>query len=231
MVLVSELLTDIRDMLDEPAAAQWTDDMLGRWINQGARDLARSTRHLKGSKTVAVTANDGEYDLTSDVISVEHAYWTATGDTRRIPLIPRHWEGMDQVWGQYQNQTSSYPNWFTVVGFSPTAMLKLYPTPTVNGSLFLMVSQLHTPIAIPVVGAATADVPALWYDAISDYVEYKALRRDRDQRWSEALQSYNEKRDALMNNVDFLAVNREVVPTPGGYYQDAWLVSMDPYGY
>lgn len=229
MVLVSALLTDIRDMLDEPAAAQWTDDMLGRWINQGARDLARSTRHLKGSKTIAVTGGDGEYSLTEDVIAVEHCYWTADGDTRKIPLHPKHWEGMDQVWGAWQNQESSNPVYFTVVGMSPTAIIKLYPTPSGDGDLFLMVSQLHTEIAIPVVGGATADVPRLWYDAITDYVEYKALRRDRDQRWSEALDAYNQKRDALMNNVDFLAVNREVVPTPSGHYMDAWLVSMDPF--
>lgn len=229
MVLVSELLTSVRDMLDEPTAAQWTDDMLGRWINEGARDLARSTRHLKGPKTIAVTGGDGEYNLDSDVISVEHAYWTADGDDRRIPLEPRHWEGMDQVWGAWQNRESSNPTYFTVVGQSPTAIIKLYPTPSGDGDLFLMVSKLWTPIAIPVVGGATADVPALWYDAISDYVEYKALRRDRDTRFGEALEAYNMKRDALINNVDFLAVNRQVVPTPSGHYVDEWLVSMDPW--
>lgn len=231
MVLVSELLTSIRDMVDEPTAAQWTDDMFGRWINEGARDLARSTRHLKGSKTVAVTGGDSEYTLTADVVAVEHVYWTATGDDRRIPLIPKHWEGMDQVWGSWQNRESSNPVYFTVVGMSPAAMIKLYPTPADGGSLFLMVSQLWTPIAIPVVPAATADVPAIWYDAIVDYVEYKGLRRDRDPRFTEALDMYTQKRDALMNNPDFLAVNREVVPTPSGQYVDAWLVEMDPYGY
>lgn len=231
MVTVSTLITQIRDNLDEPVAAQWDDNQLGRWLNEGARDLARSTRHLKGRFTIAVTGGDGEYNLDATVLAVEHAYWTATGDTRIMPLYPKHWEGMDQVWGSWQNQQSSNPMFYTVVGMSPTAMIKLYPTPEGDGDLLVMCSILHTEIAIPIVGAATADVPAAWYDAINDYVEYKALRRDRDQRWSESFDMYTQKRDALMNNVDFLAQNREVVPTPGGSYIDSWLVSMDPYDY
>lgn len=231
MVTVSTLLTLIRDRLDEPTAAQWTDDMLGRWINEGAKDLARSTRYLKGEATVAVTAGTGRYNLAATTIAVEHAYWTPTGDTRKMPLEPAHWESMDAVWGQWQNMTSAYPNFYTTMGFSPQAIIQIYPIPDVNGTLTLIVSKLWTEIAIPVVGAATADVPELWYDAITDYVEMMALRRDRDPRWQESQAMYTAKRDGLIQNADFLTQNREVVPAPGTAtgYLPQWLV--DPYYY
>jgi len=229
MVTASEMLTQVRDMLDEPTAAQWTDDMLARWINEAGRDLARSTRHLKGNATIPVVAGTSEYALPGTTIAVEHAYY-APGDGRQIPLLPRHYEGMDQVWGQWQNQQSYMPTWYTVIGFSPAAVIKLYPTPDSAASLSLIVSKIPAELTIPVVPAETVDAPALWYDAFVDYVEYKALRRDRDPRWQEALEAYNAKRDGLMHNPDFLATNREIVPTPQGTYIDAWLIEPDwPY--
>jgi hypothetical protein len=231
MVLVSELLTLVRDTLDESSASQWTDAMLVRWLNEAGRDLARSTRHLKGNETVVIADGTSEYPLGAHVIAVEHAYYLpGGGDDRSIPLNPRHYEGMDQVWGQWQNQESTYPQWYTVVGMSPAAILKLYPVPSAAANVTLLVSKLPTAMADnPVVPGATADVPALWYDALADYCEYKALRRDRDQRWQEAFELYGQKRDALIHNVDFLAQNREVVPTPTAGYMDAWLVEQDYY--
>lgn len=226
MPTASELITQVRDMLDEPSAGQWTDDMLARWINEATRDLARSTRYMKGSETVPVVAGTSEYLLATYVIAVEHAYYLP-GDGRSIPLMPRHYEGMDAVWGQWQNQQSSYPQWFTVIGYSPQATLKLYPEPADAANLTLIVSRIPAELTVPVVPAEDADVPNVWYDAVVDYVEYKALRRDRDQRWQEALDAYNSKRDALMNNPDFLAINREMQPTPHGSYMPNWLVDPD----
>lgn len=229
MVLVSDLITQVRDILDEAVAGQWTDAMLVRWMNEGARDLGRSTRHLKGKVVQAVTGGTGEYPLAATVVAVEHAYWTPTGDTLLTPLVPKHYESMDEIWGSWQNRESSNPSCYTTMGMTPAAIVQLWPIPEGNGNLTMIVSRLHTEMATaPVVPAATADVPALWYDAINDWCEYRALRRDRDPRSMEALETYNTKRDALTQNTDFLAENREVVPVPEiGGYLPMWLVAPD----
>lgn len=231
MPTATELLTQVRDMLDEPTAAQWTDDMLTRWINEAGRDLARATRHLKDSEDVVVTGGVSEYVLPNHIIAVEHCYFLpGNGDERQIPLMARHWEGMDQVWGSWQNRETSYPVFFTVIGYSPSATLKLYPTPAEDADLKLITARIPGELSIPSVGGETADLPEIWYDAAVSYCEMKGLRRDRDERWQEAYQMYQEKRDGLTHNPDFLAVNREVVPTPGGQYMDRWLVEFDGYG-
>lgn len=222
MPTAGELVTQIRDMLDEPTAAQWTDDMLVRWINEAARDLGRATRYLKATDTIPLIAGTSEYALPTNLIAVEHAYYRP-GDGRDIPLTPRHYEGMDQVWGQWQNQQSYMPNWFTVIGFSPSAVIKLYPAPNdSNAELSILYCRVPDELSIPFDSSEDADVPHVWYDAIVDYVESKALRRDRDPRWQEAYQLYVEKRDGFIHNPDYLAENREIIPTPNGYMPE-WL--------
>lgn len=227
MPTVNQLLTEIRDSLAEPIAAQWQDPMLVRWINEAGRDLARATRHLKDTATITTTANVSEYDVPDNVIAIEHAYYSPDG-ARQRPLTARHYEGMDAVWGEWQNQARSEPEFFTTMGYSPNLKIKLYPAPA-SGSktVTLIVSRTPAEIAFaPIVPSATADVPAHWYDALVLYVEAKALRRDRDPRWSEARQLYTEVRDNLVNNPDYLAVNREVVPSASGYLP-RWLTEFD----
>lgn len=227
MTTVEQLLTEIRDALNEDTAIAWPDTMLVRAINEANRDLARSTRHYKDTATIETLANVGEYDVPAEIISIEHLYFD-TGDGRKIPLDARHYESMDAVWGQWQNRASTYPEFFTTVGYSPNLKIVLYPTPTAVGELSLITSRLPVELATaPVDPTETADVPTAWYDAIVDYVEAKALRRDRDPRWQEARQLYVEKRDNLINNPDYLGVNREMVPVPGVGYLPGWLTEFD----
>ena len=107
-------------------------------------------------------------------------------------------------------------------------VVKLFPAPSTSATLSLVVSRLAAAIAIPWNPSTVVETPTAWYDALVDYVEAKALRRDRDPRWQEARQLYVEKRDNLINNPDYLAVNREMLPSPrGGGYMDAWLVEYE----
>ena len=131
-----------------------------------------------------------------------------------MPLIARHYEQMDQIWGERQDNAGAYPNWFTTRGYAPSLKLRLYPVPS-NSTHNARLLTAIIPTDMPLSGSDTTavDVPPAWVDLIADYAEMKALRRDRDPHWQEAFASYGAKLDALINSNDYLAIN-QIVPVP-----------------
>lgn len=228
MPTVTVLIAEVRDLLDEVIAVHWSDTQLRKWLNEANRDLARATRHLKDTVTIATVAGTYSYAVPSTVLAIELAWYRDVAGNRHIPLVARHLESMDDVRG-YQWDLKGTPQFFATQGFSPNLTLVVHPTPTVTGdSLVLHVARLPTAIDITGAGdASNVDTPTAWYDALADYCEFKALRRDRDPRWQEAYKLYQEKRDALINNPDYLAVNRELVADPVAGYLPRWLVAFD----
>lgn len=230
MPTVTELLLQVRGNLDEAVAAQWSNSALKRWINEGNRDIARATKHFKDKLAVSTIASQSEYTLAANVLSVEHA-WYDDG-SRYMPMTPRQMEGMDQVWGADQNSRTGYPAFFTTWGFAPAITLKVFPAPVLSSkNIRLLISRLPAEITINdnPVDASVVETVSNWYDALVDYCEYRALRKDRDPRWQEAYQFYETKRDGLINNPDYITANREVVADPMAGYLPAWLTSGDGY--
>lgn len=224
MTTGTQIIQEVRDMLNEPTAAQWDDAMLRRWINEAGRDLARVTRHIRRVTSVPLLAGNNSTTLATDVIAVEEAWWIETGNDQYTQLEASHLEEMMRYAGNRPEQ-DGHPYFFTTMGSQPTVSLTIYPIPVLDGTLRLFEIIIPTPIAED--GSDDDDViniPAAWYDTLSDYVEYKALRRDRDPRFQEALQSYQEKRDALVVSPDYITANRNIVPNPAtGTWQPTWL--------
>lgn len=211
---IANVLIRTREMLDETTAARWTDVSLRAWLNDGLNDVARETQALKDIATFNTVASTAEYTLAANILAVEFVYFV-TSDGRYVPLDPIAFEGADQVWGQYQNQTSYQPTVFTVWGFPPALKIRLYPVPSAVNQISMRVSRLATQIDTTGAGDASAiDFPDGWIDTLVDYCEHRALRSDRDPRWQEAAASYREKRDSL-KMVDYLDVNRTIINDPG----------------
>lgn len=224
--LVSEVISRIRDMLDEEqvTGGQWSQDQLRRWINDGMRDMARVTRHIRDRATLTMVANQAEYTVPDNVLEIELAYYLP-GDGQYIALQPRQFESMDLIWGTQQNQSGGWPMLYTVWGYSPTLKLRLYPVPQVNGhTVSLLVVKFPTQIAVDGSGDnSSIDFPEAWLDALVAYVEYRALRKDRDPRWQEAKSEYAEIRDQLMVMGDYLNAPREITPDPFSGWVPRWL--------
>lgn len=225
---LAEMMTQVRDILDEPVAGQYTDTQLRRWLQEGNRDLARSTRHIKANHTIYTIGNLGTYATPTNVMAIEHAWYYDVAGNRHIPLYPKHMENMDSVRG-YQWTLTGTPAFYTTQGFSPQLQILVYPTPTVTANqIIIYTAEMPAEWAIDGSDDAKAvSTPVIWYDALADYCEMKALRKDRDPRWQEPWQMYQEKRDGLINNPDYLAVNRELIPDPRAGYLPRWLVETD----
>jgi hypothetical protein len=225
---VAAATTALRDLLDETTAAQWTDVQLRRWLNEGIRDIARRTRHYWDTDTIDTAADDGEYTVAEDVLHIKHVYFTPDGDTSRdIPLEPRAFEAMNQVWWDRQDQSSGYPVFFTTFGYAPTLTIKLFPVPSVPGTLTLHVIRLPAELDVTS-GTGNIDVPTGWLEVAYDYAEYKALRKDRDPRWQEAYNLYEAKIQDIIDMGEYINAPGEFIPTTTGMLPN-WLVGWEGY--
>lgn len=224
-MLVSEVINRCRDRLNEPNEGHWQNRQLRRWLNDAMNDTSRMTRHIKDFVTSVVSvAGTSEYTLPTNVIEIEAVYWT--DGTQQIPLTPVHYDGVDQVWGRYQNSQSGTPAVFTTFGAQPVLKIKLYPTPTTTLNIIRMyVSREAHNIDVNGTEDGTAiEFPNAWIDMLCDYVEYTAFRNDRNPQWQDAYQLYTGKRDALIQQT-YLDVNRDIVFDPAVGGLPAWLVS------
>ena len=129
MTLASELITRVRSRLNETTATYWTDADLIIAMNEGMRDCARYTRHIRDTDSVSVTADTQEYTIASDVIEVDKVYWLPTGQDRQVPLTGMSYDTMDGVWGEWQNISEGDPRAYALWGVPPLLKIKLWPTP------------------------------------------------------------------------------------------------------
>lgn len=223
MATVATAITALRERLDEAVASQWDDVQLRRWLNEGIKDIARRSFHYQDVDTISVTANVGTYTAQSDVLRINQIYYTPTGDaTQLIPLAPRVWDAMDQVWGNRQNIVSGYPSMFASRGYSPTVSIKLYPVPSVAGTLTLNVVRMPADLDIAG-GSGNVDCPDGWVEIAYFYCEYMARRKDRDyEAAQEAFNQYGSMIDNMIQNGDYVNAPGEFTMGRQGYLPN-WL--------
>lgn len=214
----------VRERLDELDASQWTDKSLRRWMNEAARNIARESHIFIGSDTIPVVVGTSQYALPSNILRVKHVYFTPSGDTDRfVPLEPRSWHAMDPVWGDRQNNwTGHSAAFYTITGYSPNALIKLWPVPSTAGTLTLYSARLPAELNIET-GGGNIDIPDGWEDVMYEYVEYMALRKDRDPRYQQAYEMYIQKLGSLIEMGEQLDAPNEFIPTPISGYVPAWL--------
>lgn len=194
----SNLIQMVRDRLDEPTEASWLNTELRRWINQGAREVARRTETLQATKTIPLTTGVQQYAAPVDVIRIYRVEFLDASNGV-FPLEYRDYNNMDTVWWSSQLTVQSRPALWTAWGFPPTLNLVLYPVPD-SSSTNIKVFYYRTPTTIAEDGSqpnVVLDVPEGWEDLIVDYVEYNALRKDRDPRWQEAKALFEEHTTAM----------------------------------
>lgn len=227
MATVNAVITRIRDSLDEPTAAAWTNTQLKRWINQAVTDIAVVAKPFETSVDVSVIAGTSEYTVAATIIQIDRCYYLPTGSSQAIPLSAKHWEKMDEMWGSWQNISSGDPYTFSTFGYSPNLKVKLYPVPSRAGTLRIY----HRAAPAGIVEDETTDnstlgIPDFWTEAIVYYVEMRARRKDGQTNWQEAMQLYNEKRQQIMEH-DAMMSTREFVHDYAAGGVPRWLADYD----
>lgn len=196
MSTLAELRVQVRDRLDEPSGAFWTDVQINKWVNEGAREVARRAEVLQTRDEIATVSGTQEYTLPSDVVRVYRVEYEDASN-QIWPLEYRDFNNMDSVWWTRQATTdSSRPYWFTMWGYPPTLSIVVYPTP--NTTADTIRTFYYSMPATVTQDNATIPCPQGWEDLIVLYAEYVALRKDGDQRWQEAKALFEERLDAMI---------------------------------
>lgn len=190
----AQLLSAIRENLDEASARMWPDANIRRWINEGAADIARKAECLRSTTNITITAGTQTYSVTTRLVRTHRCEFRPTGDSAVYPLEYRDWMNMDDVWWTGQEQSESHtPSFYTTWGQPPLLSLVLYPTPSVGGVAKLFYYALPTELATDGTAAASnVEVPEGWHDLVEEYAMIQAYRKDADPRWENAKAIYDD---------------------------------------
>lgn len=192
---LTQMLTSVRERLDEATEARWTDTELRRWVNEGALDMCRETECLQTTGTVAAVVGQATYTLPTSMTRVHHVTYTPTG-AQRIPLDYMDFNHFDRIgWNPDTQATPQlWTLWTITVLNVPSRQLVIYPTPSIGGTFTIYYYAMPSELAVD--GSDDADnvnIPEGWHDAVLDYVEMMARRKDGDAKWQECKALYEEK--------------------------------------
>ena len=186
---LTNALSDIRSLIDEPNPQFWTNAELTTWINQGCENFAQRSRTLRRQESIPVVAATQNYTAPPDFYAVYRVEFvpTSTGQVFIYPLDFYGYNEMDQSWGVYQTFPAAWPQAFTLWGNPPQLQIRLFPVPDQGG--LLNVFGYREPVAVST-GTDLVDVLQGYEEGIIEYATYKAKRKDNDPTWQEAKANY-----------------------------------------
>jgi hypothetical protein len=207
-VTMTNAITNVRSLLDEPNAAFWSNTELGLWLNEACVDIQRRCEILRQRANLSVSVNQQDVTWPNDHLRTYRVLFIPSNQTTlSYPVEFRGYIGMDAIWGNLESLPSAWPEyytfWFSPVGSGATGgptqlTARLFPVPAQAGTL--QVQYYRLPVAAAVSpGTDTLDIVPGWEDACYDYAMYRALRKDADPRWQDAFQTYTEKLLDLMS--------------------------------
>jgi hypothetical protein len=224
MTTQGDFITRARSRLDEDTARQWSEQDLRAWINEGARQIARKTEALEDRQTIAAVVSQSEYTLASDAIRIHRVEFTPTSeDTVKLEYVDV--KQLDNFGWNDRTRTDNNPYIYTVWGSGATLKLITFPSPATAGNFTTWYYRL--PVSLSETGNtqrnSTVEIPQGWDDVLLDYIEWRALRKDRDPRWQDAKAVFDESMDTMYNMTRrWVDESGMILPDSSGL--PAWLV-------
>lgn len=255
---LQDVIRRVRSMLNEPAyptlptsspsigpfPRYYTDTELTDWINDGLRDVSRRAEDLITFDTTITVApyvpvpgqSAPVYNLQDDIVRVQRIEFVPTGAINQTyPLQASTQQQMDQVWGTYQQNPASYPQFWVTRGYPGGTgrnnfVLQIYPVPSQGGTLqvyyYRQPTRLLDPVSDPPQYLVTLDIVEGWEDMVIDFAVYKAMQKQRNPEWKDRKSEYEEKVDQIIN------VTRQWTDQPsymtfGTRFMPSWLTEWD----
>lgn len=191
-ITLTNMITAVRDALDEPTTQEWTDAEITRWLNEGARDTTRRTECLKATTSLSFTNGTRTYDMPTNCIRTNRIEVASGSFT--VTLQYREMNEMDPIWNGMAT-LAGIPQWWTTWGFEPTSQaIYVFPVPNASMTATAFYYRQSTDASA---GGDPIEVPEGWYDMVVDYACAQALRKDADPRWADAMMMYEGKVQAL----------------------------------
>lgn len=200
MATQAEILTQVRDRLDEPTARQYSDAQIRRWINEAMRDIATRIRWYRTSSTIAAVAGTQTYNFAADCLEVHAVGYQRTGDTQMYDLEYVDLRNLKSETYTHLHTSEGTPQVFWTWGYpgSATFDLGLYPTPSAAGTITVHYYAVPDELNTDTSDANTAvEVPMGYERLVVDYAAYTAFMMDGDPRWQNQKALYEQNMEAL----------------------------------
>lgn len=250
-ITLNDAIRRSRSRLDEPAfpslpgssggvppQAFFKDTELTDWVNDGLRDIARRTETLFTYDTTLqlppyspAASVIPTYPLPTDVIQIFRVEFIPVGSTTQVYKLEASTQNeMDQIWGTYEQDQSSYPNFWVTRGYAGGTGrhafgIQIYPFSSQGGQLNLhyygLPARMLDPGTYPSEYNSYLDCVEGWDDLIVDFVHYHGLIKRNDPAWQGIKQLYEQKLGEMID------VTRKVSDQPG--YVQPSLMNGVPY--
>lgn len=229
---------------DSPQQRFYTDTEITDWINDALRDMARRVEGLVTFDTSIVVpayvpvpgVSAPTYPLPTDVVRINRIEFVPYGAINQTyPLQASTQQQMDQVWGTYQQNPASYPQFWVTRGYPGGSgrnqhVLQIYPVPSQGGTLQIFYYRQPTRLTDPTANFAEYQIPLDciegWDDLIVDFAEYKALQKARNPEWQARKQEYEEKVQQMVD-VTRAWTDQPSYMTFGTRFMPSWLTEWD----
>lgn len=187
-----QIRTMVREFLNEPSPAFWTDATLDNWINQGVRKVSiqiknTSRYHFTTRATFPTVAGQEYYQLPANLKDLKLVSKITTDQTE-LPLAGAHWPN-PFVWTEDPLPTSTstnptdLPAGYWIVGQS----IRLLPIPTAAVTIRLYYEarlvDLIDDNEIPACDEDYHDMVAMWATKLAR-VKNSELSTDIDALWA-----------------------------------------------
>jgi len=226
-----EVLEEVRFKTDDINGGRFKDDRLKAWINEGATDIARRTECLLTEDvSIEVEADTQSYTAPADVVRIHAVAYEPEGQNQRYDLDKIDVRGASNVAWTSVASTNGTPALYWLWSSPPTMTINLYPIPSVAGILRLY--YYRTPAQLDRSGNTSLntplDIPQGWEDLIVDYCVYQALMVDKDPRWQQYKQFYEDHVAGLAEAAtSYTDASGSIMA--GGNYLPQWLYDPDYY--
>lgn len=96
MVLASDIITSARDILADPSASRYSNEVLIRLLNDGLKNFALATKFSRQKAFIAIEENISVYDMSTYAISIDRVQYLnkvlEAKTEEEMDLIDINWE-------------------------------------------------------------------------------------------------------------------------------------------
>lgn len=166
-MLVSDIITRVRNIAGDTDVLQFTDDDIMRWINDAMRECAVDNDLLQKSASSTVTSGTSEYSLPTDILRLHSVKY----NNQKLPILTL--EEFDEQFTTDGTDTGTPINCLIWAG-----VVRLFPTPD-NSTDTLKIDYIRTPADVTA-PANTPDLPVGYHQRLLDYCLAQVAQQDDD---------------------------------------------------
>lgn len=165
-MLVSDIISRVRNIAGDINVLQFTDATVIQWINDGMRQCAIDNGLLQKRGTQNTVVDQTDYNLPADILRLHSVKY----DGNKLPI--RTLEEYDKI-GSFDDTGSGTP----VGCYVWAAKLTLFPKP--DAIKVLIIDYIYSPVEVTVAGD-TPGIPASYHSRLVDYCLAQVAQQDGD---------------------------------------------------